>query len=163
MTIIKIVSFPFRLVLFVIIALLTSVIWGFNHTVVTFFQVGSAIVSAIGKVFSAMTLGGVIIQAVWELIDNGKIDSLKNTIILLLLIIGLEVFFNFFLLFFRHCLLLLLLLPCGCGHFPRWFCSAILMKFLIRIYFILMIWQKYLRFRAIPHKSLKSSKKKGII
>ena len=95
MTIIKIVSFPFRLVLFVIIALLTSVIWGFNHTVVTFFQVGSAIVSAIGKVFSAMTLGGVIIQAVWELIDNGKIDSLKNTIILLLLIIGLEVFFQF--------------------------------------------------------------------
>ncbi|UKI17086.1 MAG: hypothetical protein L6V87_04545 [Ruminococcus sp.] len=30
------------------------------------------------KVFSAMTLGGVIIQAVWELIDNGKIDSLKK-------------------------------------------------------------------------------------
>lgn len=95
MTIIKIVSFPFRLVLFVIIALLTSVIWGFNHTVVTFFQVGSAIVSAIGKVFSALALGGVIIQVVLELINNGKIDSIKNTVILLLLIIGLEVFFQF--------------------------------------------------------------------
>lgn len=95
MTIIKIVSFPFRLVLFVVIALLTSVVWGINHTVVNFFQISSTIVSAIGKVFSAMTLGGVIIQAAWELIDNGKIDSIKNTVILLLLIIGLEVFFQF--------------------------------------------------------------------
>lgn len=95
MTIIKIVSFPFRLVLFVVIALLTSVVWGINHTVVNFFQISSTIVSAIGKVFSAMTLGGVIIQAAWELIDNGKIDSIKNTVILLLLIIGLGVFFQF--------------------------------------------------------------------
>lgn len=95
MTIIKIVSFPFRLALFVVIALLTSVVWGINHTVVNFFQISSTIVSAIGKVFSAMTLGGVIIQAVWELIDKGKIDSIKNTVILLLLIIGLEVFFQF--------------------------------------------------------------------
>lgn len=95
MTIIKIVSFPFRLALFVVIALLTSVVWGINHTVVNFFQISSTIVSVIGKVFSAMTLGGVIIQAAWELIDNGKIDSIKNTVILLLLIIGLEVFFQF--------------------------------------------------------------------
>lgn len=95
MTIIKIVSFPFRLALFVVIALLTSVVWGINHTVVNFFQISSTIVSAIGKVFSAMTLGGVIIQTAWELIDNGKIDSIKNTVILLLLIIGLEVFFQF--------------------------------------------------------------------
>lgn len=95
MTIIKIVSFPFRLVLFVVIALLTSVVWGINHTVVNFFQISSTIVSAIGKVFSAMTLGGVIIQAAWELIDNGKIDSIKNTVILLLLIIGLGAFFQF--------------------------------------------------------------------
>lgn len=95
MTIIKIVSFPFRLVLFVIIALLTSVIWGFNHTVVTFFQVGSAIISVIGSVFSALALGGVIIQVVLELINNGKIDSIKNTVLLLLLLVGLEVLFRF--------------------------------------------------------------------
>lgn len=60
MTIIKIVSFPFRLALFVVIALFTSVVLGINHTVVNFFQISSTIVSAIGKVFSAMPMSWIM-------------------------------------------------------------------------------------------------------
>lgn len=85
MLFLKIISFPVRFILFVFLALIALVIWCMNNSVGIFLQIGSAIISFLGMIFTFLTLIGLIIATV-SMYKNGQ--SFHDTAVTCLTALG---------------------------------------------------------------------------
>lgn len=81
----KIISFPFRLVLFFVISLLTLIVSGYNHTFGLFLIFAAAVISFIGSMSVGLMVIAVIIYAGGFLMYPDKFAPIGDSIPAMLL------------------------------------------------------------------------------
>lgn len=94
MTFLKIISFPIRLGLFIIFAVLALIVSGLNHTFVMFLNFAAAVIAFFGSILSGLMIIGVISTVVIEITTHGNVKSVHDTIIFCLSSIGTALLFG---------------------------------------------------------------------
>ena len=95
MTFLKIISFPIRLVLFTLFALLTLIVSVINNTFVMFLFLFAAVIAFLGSIFTGLMILGVIASIIIEVAVNGGLKSVHDTVTSSLFSTGLALLFGF--------------------------------------------------------------------
>ena len=95
MTFLKIISFPIRLVLFTLFALLTLIVSVINNTFVMFLNLAAAVIAFLGSIFTGLMILGVIASIIIEVAVNGGLKSVHDTVTSSLFSTGLALLFGF--------------------------------------------------------------------
>lgn len=94
MTFLKIISFPIRLGLFIVFAVLALIVSGLNHTFVMFLNIAAAVIAFLGSIFSGLMILGIISRVIIEIAANGNVKSVHDTVIFCLTSTGIALLFG---------------------------------------------------------------------